>query len=95
MSCGLSLDELFILNILYSSRCLKTSAGYHCKKLENIYVKKYSTKFDKIMKKLQNKGYITSIKKKDLKYYISDIKAAIIALDAHEYSVTKGKVKPL
>ena len=95
MTCGLSLDELFILNILYKNRCLKTSAGYHCKKLEHLYIKKYQSKFDKVMKKLQTKGYITSIKKKEPKYYISDLKSAIFALDAHDYSVTKGKIRPL
>ena len=95
MSCGLSDDELFILNVLYKSRNLASNRGYHCKKLENLYFKKFSLKFDKAIKNLLNKGYIAQIRKKDIKYYISDLKAMNFALGSHGYLVTKGKMRPL
>lgn len=95
MPCGLSDDELFVLNILYSHKCLKSNAGYHSKKLEHIYIKKFSLKFDRAIKNLLNKGYIASISKKELKYYISDIPSMSFALRSHGYPVTKGKTRPL
>jgi hypothetical protein len=66
MTCNLSEDALFILNLLYTRRCLAKDAGY-----------------------------ITQIRKKDIKYYISDIKLTSVALGSHGYSVTKGRVRPL
>lgn len=95
MTCGLSDNELFILNLLYQNRNLNTSAGYHSKKLEKIYIKKYSIDFDDVIRKLMNTGYIGPIKKKDMKYYISDIPLAIFALKSHGYQVILGKVRPL
>jgi hypothetical protein len=44
---------------------------------------------------LKNQGYITSIKKKDEKFYISDFKKAVRALSAHDYNVTTGKERPV
>lgn len=95
MPCGLSNDELFILNVLYRGRNLASNRGYHCKKLENLYIKKYSLKFDKAIQNLLNKGYIAQIRKQDIKYYISDSKAMNFALGSHGYPVTKGKIRPL
>jgi len=95
MSCGLSVDELFILNVLYKGRNLASNRGYHCNKLERLYVKNFSLKFDKTIKNLLNKGYIAQIRKQDIKYYISDLKAMSFALRSHGYSVTKGKIRPL
>lgn len=95
MSCGLSVDELFILNVLYKGRNLASNRGYHCNKLEKLYVKKFSLKFDKTIKNLLNKGYIAQIRKQDIKYYISDLKAMNFALGSHGYDVTKGKIRPI
>lgn len=95
MSCGLSDDELFILNLLYKKRCLAKDRGFHSKKLEDLYIKKFSSNFERAIKNLLNHGYIAPIKKQDLKYYISDMKKMSIALGSHGYSVTKGRVRPL
>ena len=95
MSCDLSEDELFILNTLYKNRCLAKDRGFHSKKLEHLYIKKFSSNFEKSIKNLMKKGYIAPIKKKELKYYISDIKITSFALDRHGYSVIKGRVRPL
>jgi len=95
MSCGLSDDQLFILNILYTQKCLAKNRSYHLNKLKGQYCKKYSSNFKKAIQKLLNDGYITPIRKTDIKYYISNIPAMSYALSSHGYSVTKGKKRPL
>ena len=97
MSCGLSDGELFILDFLYRNRNLASNRGQHCKKLEGIFNRKYSLKpkFEKAIKTLLNKGYITQIPKKNTKYYISDRKIAVIALKSHDYPVVNGRKRPL
>jgi hypothetical protein len=95
MTCGLSDAELFILNLLYKNRCLAKNRSFHSKKLEDLYMKRFSSNFERSIKNLLNKGYIAPIKKQELKYYISDIKIMSFALDKHGYSVTKGRVRPL
>jgi hypothetical protein len=95
MACGLSDDGLFILYVLYSGKCLAKNRGYHSKKLEHLYIKKFSSDFENSIKNLLKKGYIAPIKKQELKYYISDIKIMSIALGSHGYVVTKGRVRPL
>jgi hypothetical protein len=94
MACGLSDDELFILYVLYTNRCLAKNRSFHSKKLEHLYKKKLSSNFQRAIKNLL-KRYITPIKKQELKYYISDIKMMSFALDEHGYSVTKGRERPL
>lgn len=95
MTCNLSEDALFLLNLLYTKRCLARDAGYNSEKLSKIYAKKFSSDFEDTIRELLNKGYITQIRKKDIKYYISDIKLTSVALGSHGYSVTKGRVRPL
>lgn len=94
MSCGLSKDALYILNILYQKRCFAKNRGYNSNKLSHICDKKLYSDFKNAIKELKN-GYITPIPKKDLKYYISNMKKAIFALDSHNYNVTKGRNRPL
>lgn len=95
MPCGLSDNELFILNILYKRRNLKSNRGHHCKNLELSHRKKFSLNFDDAIQNLLNKGYIAQIRKKEIKYYISDLKIMSFALKSHGYTVIKGKVRPL
>lgn len=42
MTCDLGDEELFILNLLYSKRNLKSDAGYHSDKLNNLFRKKFN-----------------------------------------------------
>jgi len=95
MVCDLTNGELFILNILYSKRNFKSDATYNSEKLKGIFSRKYSQKFDKVLKNLKNQGYIASIKKADDKIYICDFKKAVAALTAHGYTVTTGRERPL
>ncbi len=80
----LSEEMLFILNIFYKRRNLSSERGYHSQKLKKLYGKKFPgreyLKLKDAIKQLQNDGYITTIKKKEEKYYISNIPKAILAL---------------
>ncbi len=95
MTCGLSDNELFILNLLYSHRNFKPSAGLNSKLMRKIYVQKFSDDFEDIIRNLINKGYIGPVKKKDMKYYISNKPKAIFALKEHGYPVILGRERPL
>lgn len=95
MSCGLSYGALLVLEKLYRDHCFARNEGYHCKKLERIISEKTDSKFDKVIKELLKEGYITQIKKSEIKYYISDIPKTIYALNSHEYSVTQGRNRKL
>ncbi len=95
MVCDLTNGELFILNILYTNRNFKPDAGYNSEKLKWIFSKKYQQDFDRAIKKLKNEGYITPIRKKDDKFYISDLKKTLVVLTAHGFNVTSGRERPL
>jgi len=95
MVCDLTNGELFILNILYSNRNFKPDAGYNSEKLKWLFSKKFTQDFDKAIKNLKNQGYITPIKKKDEKFYISDLKMTLATLTVHGFSVTTGRERPL
>lgn len=95
MTCNLSEGALFILNILYTGKCLSRKRGYNSEKLSSIFPKKFpSSDFEETIREILGL-YITQIPKGDIKYYISDIPKTIVALDKHGYTVTKGRVRPL
>jgi hypothetical protein len=94
--CQLSEEELFILNMLYQGRNLAPWRGENSKKIKRIYGKKpFSKDFDDTIQTLLNEGYVTQIKKKDIKYYISNINKATLALAAHGFDISMGKVRPI
>lgn len=95
MSCDLSDDDLFILNILYVNRCFSSSSEYNSKLLKKRFDKRGIGVFDETIKILLNEGYIATVPKKDEKYYISDRKKAIFALKSHGFNVTTGKIRRL
>lgn len=94
MSCGLTEETLFILNLLYKRRSVRSDKGYHSEKLKKLYIKKFPGRdhlsFKKALKILLNEGYITKIAKKEDKYYISNINMAVSALENHGYAASKG-----
>ncbi len=94
MSCGLEPPHLYILYILYSNYNFTEKTTYHGDKLKFLFNKKFDErefKFKKIVKKLLNEGYITKLPKKTGdKYYLSDRKLAIYALNQHGINVTCG-----
>lgn len=94
MSCGLAEETLFILKRLHTSRNFSSDKGFHSEKLKNLYNKKYPGRgylsFDNSIKKLLNDGYITRIRKSEIKYFISDPTKAISALIEHEVITPDG-----
>lgn len=95
MTCGLSDNELFILNMLYKRRNLKSNAGLNSKLMCKIYVKKFPDNFEDVIRNLIHTGYVGPIKKKDMKYYIYDIPKTIAALKIHGHNVVLGRERPL
>jgi hypothetical protein len=93
--CGLSAEELFILNLLYSKRCFASNAGYHSDKLARIFRQKFNKNDDDYVKLLLNRGYLAAIGKSPVKYYIANIGDTAKALGTHGYNVTKGRTRPL
>lgn len=87
MSYELSEELLFILTIFYKKRNFSSDKGYHSEKLNKIYGKKFPGRGHLVLKdaikQLQNEGYITTIKKKEDKYYISDIPKTVFVLQEH------------
>jgi hypothetical protein len=95
MTCNLSDEELFIINLLYLNRNFKSDAGYHSDKLNKLFRKKFNKDSKDVIKRLVNEGYLSSIKKSSPKYYICDIPKASSALAQHGYSATQGRIRIL
>jgi hypothetical protein len=95
MVCGLNDEELFILNLLYSKRCLASNAGYHSRKLAQLFRRKFNKSDEEYVKLLLNRGYLAAIGKSPVKYYIANIGDTAKALGAHGYNVTKGRTRLL
>jgi len=91
MSCGLDEKELFILNLLFTNRCLRVDRGYHSKKLEKLFRGKFKAEPKKAIKKLRNEGYIAPVGKSPEKYYICDIPKTFATLGQHDFTVPKGR----
>ena len=92
MTCSLSDCELQILHILYAKRNFTSSSGYHSDKLRHIIEKKFPGSFNESVTHLKNIGCIAEIRKKEIKYFISDIPNVIKLLGSHGYNVTKGNI---
>ena len=92
--------EEFILLTLYEGRCLNSSRAYHNDKLEDLFTKRFSegkkpkNDFKKSIQCLRNLGYITAVKKKKLKYYISDAGLTIkFLMDRGYLEMRNGKIR--
>lgn len=94
MSCDLTEETLFILNLLYKRRSVNRDKGYHSELLRKLYCNKFPGRgylpFNETIKILLNEGYITKIRKKKEKYYISDMNKAIQTLESHGYITLDG-----
>jgi len=99
MSCNLPDEALFILDVFYKGRHFRSDAGYHSEKLYKIYSKKFPGRsglpIEDTLQILMNGGYVAQIRKKEVKYYIADIKGAIFALKSHGYHVVDGRYRKL
>jgi hypothetical protein len=87
-------ETLFILKVLYKGRNISPSRGFHSEKLRGLYNKKFPNRealsFKDAIKNLKNSGYITVIKKKEDKYYISNITEVNLILQSHGYISNDG-----
>jgi len=87
-------ETLFILNVLYKRRNIHSSRGFHSEKMRSLYNKKFpnreSLSFKEAIKILKNSCYITVIKKKEEKYYISDITGVHLILRSYGYISDDG-----
>lgn len=97
MSCGLSEDEIYILNILYFKHCFSSGHEMNSKLIKKRYDRKGYVNFDGAIRTLLKRGYIVTVPKKDPKYYIPRQfrKEVIFALSSHGYDTTLGIVRPL
>ncbi len=93
MVCGLKAEELFILNTLYGNRCVKSNRSFNLGQIANAFRAKFKNDPDDVAKELAGK-YITSVRKKDTKYYISNLPLACFALNHHGYNATDGRILP-
>jgi len=94
MTCGLGVDELFILNVLYGDRCLRKNRSYNLGQIGCNFRAKFRKNPEDTARELVGKGYLTPVPKRDTKYFISDIAMACFALNQHGYSATPGRILP-
>jgi len=88
-------EELFILYLLYSHRCLRSNRGFHSDKLNSLFRKKFGKDAKKSLQWLLNERLICRMGKSPPKYYICDIKRAFFTLSENGYNVTKGRERLL
>ena len=94
MTCGLIAEELFILNVLYQHRCVNSKRSKNLGEIANAFRAKFNRNPEDVVKDLVSKGYVAPIRKKDIKYYISDMEKACNTLNRHGYNATDGRILP-
>lgn len=92
MVCALETDELFILNVLYINRCVRSNRSFNLGQIAKQFRAKFNKDPEDVARELQRRGFITTIPKKDTKYYISDLPMACHALNQHGYNATQGRI---
>lgn len=88
-------EELFVLNLLYQRRCVRSNRGFHSDKLDNLFRKKFGKGSYDTVKDLRNKGYLGAAGKSPEKYYIADLGRTMSVLSSHGYNVIQGRERPL
>lgn len=94
MTCGLNKRELFILNALYGDQCIAPNRSFNLGVIAKQFRDKFGENPEDVAKGLKNKGYLTSIPKKDIKYYISNLSKAVSAINQHGGNATEGRILP-
>jgi phage antirepressor YoqD-like protein len=92
MPCGLTDEELYILNVLYQDHSYKCTSSYNLGQIAKAFKKKFTIDPKDVAKNLVNKGYLAEVRKKDIKYYISNMEATCFALNQHGYNATEGRI---
>ena len=70
MPCSLTPDELDFLHYMYVHRCLSSSRAKHIKAIKRDLKHKMDN-VDKIIRDLQNAGYLGVVPKREKKYYVN------------------------
>ena len=91
MTCGLADGELFILNVLYVNRCFTDKASFNLGIIASAFRAKFDVDPGDSAKDLMSKGYISQKRKKDIKYYISDMSITGFALGQHNFNVPPSR----
>jgi len=92
MVCNLTEEELYILNVLYANRCVRKNRSYNLGKISKAFIKKFNENPNDVAKNLINLGYLAEIRKKEIKYYISNMEITCYALNQHGYNATEGRI---
>jgi hypothetical protein len=92
MTCELGEEELYILNVLYQKRCYTDRSSYNLGQIAKAFNKKFGKDPVDTAKNLVNLGYVAEKRKKDIKYYISNMEATCFALNQHGYKATEGRI---
>ena len=88
MACGLTVEELFILNVLYQHRCVNSNRSKNLGEIAKAFRSKFDQNPEDVARGLASKEYLGQIRKKDIKYYISSMEKACYALNCHGYNAT-------
>jgi hypothetical protein len=94
MGCGLTTEELFILNTLYHHRCIGVNHSKNLKEVEKAFNNQFNKNLNESIVNLINRGYIAPKRKQDIKYYIADIAKTTWAINQHGGRATEGRVYP-
>lgn len=94
MVCGLNVEELFILNVLYQHRCVNSNRSKNLGEIAKAFRLKFNQNPDDVARGLASKAYLGQIRKKDIKYYISSMEKACYALNGHGFKATSGRIPP-
>lgn len=92
MVCNLEKDELFILNVLYINRCVRSNRSFNLGQIAKQSRAKFNEDPEDAAKGLQRKCYIAPVPKNDTKYYISDLPMACYEFNQHGYNAIEGRI---
>ena len=90
MACGLNEGELFILNVLRTNHNLNKKASYNLKQIASQFRARFGADPNDVAKGLASKNYLTSKRKTDIKYWISDKPRTWYALSQHGFNVSNN-----
>lgn len=94
MACGLADEEIFILNALYHHRCINSNHSKNLGEIEKAFKAQFNIDLERFIVNLTSLGYITPKRKKDIKYFISDVPMTCTAINRHEGRATEGRIFP-
>lgn len=87
MVCSLSDAELFLLNVMRIGRNFNDKASYNPKQIASQFRDKYGEDPNYVAQRLVSKDYLTPKRKKDVKYWISNLPKTYYALGQHGFNV--------